>query len=183
MNITKFWLIYRFTYTLAVCTYRPYTYFSVFAMEKSLQNSENKLPIEDETLDPRVQVELENLNVATNEINRLETALEEANNSFRASLNETSSQLQALSKKLGICVEKARPYYEAKEKAKQLQIECQRAAVQYQRANANLVKFFSIYEIIYIRNPNKNNFIEKYKIFIFYEVFYLFTRLHVKLFL
>ncbi|RXG68106.1 SH3 domain-binding protein 5-like protein [Armadillidium vulgare] len=84
-------------------------------MEKSLQNTENKLPIEDETLDPRVQ---------------------EANNSFRASLNETSSQLQALSKKLGICVEKARPYYEAKEKAKQLQIECQRAAVQYQRANA-----------------------------------------------
>lgn len=61
--------------------------------------------------------------------------MQEANNAFRGSLNETSTQLQSLTKKLGSCVEKARPYYEAKENAKKLQLECQRAALQYQRAN------------------------------------------------
>nr|CAD7587224.1 unnamed protein product [Timema genevievae] len=39
------------------------------------------------------------------------------------------------SKKLGSCIERARPYYEALEVAKQAQLECQRAAVQFQRAN------------------------------------------------
>jgi SH3-domain binding protein 5 len=36
---------------------------------------------------------------------------------------------------LGSCIEKARPYHEACEKARLAQIECQKAAVQYQRAN------------------------------------------------
>ena len=50
-------------------------------------------------------------------------------------MNESSSQLQNLAKKLGSCIHKARPYYEATEKAKALQMDCQRAAIQYQRAN------------------------------------------------
>ncbi|XP_076036519.1 uncharacterized protein LOC143022257 isoform X2 [Oratosquilla oratoria] len=91
---------------------------------------------EEEALDPRVQVELEKLNTATDEINKLETKLDEANNSFRTTLTESTARLKGLAKKLGACVEKSRPYYEAKELARCSQMECQRAAVQYQRANA-----------------------------------------------
>uniref|UniRef100_A0A2P2IB43 SH3 domain-binding protein 5 homolog n=2 Tax=Hirondellea gigas TaxID=1518452 RepID=A0A2P2IB43_9CRUS len=91
---------------------------------------------EDEELDPRVQVELDRLNRATDEINKLETALEEANNSFRHDLSESSSSLQALGRKLGGAVEKGRPYFEAMQHARKLHLDCQRTAVQYHRANA-----------------------------------------------
>ncbi|XP_059619654.1 SH3 domain-binding protein 5 homolog [Phlebotomus argentipes] len=86
-------------------------------------------------LDPRIQIELENLNTATDEINKLEIELEEANTTFRILLNESTRRLKLLSKKLGGCIEKARPYYEAVEKARIAQIECQKAAVKFQRAN------------------------------------------------
>lgn len=88
-----------------------------------------------EDLDPRIQIELENLNTATDEINKLEIELEEANSTFRILLNESTRRLKLLSKKLGSCIEKARPYYEALEKAKDAQVECQKAAVKFQRAN------------------------------------------------
>ncbi|KAK7078984.1 SH3 domain-binding protein 5 [Halocaridina rubra] len=90
----------------------------------------------DERLDPRVQVELEKLNTATDDINKLEAKLEEANYVFRTTLTESTARLKALAKKLGNCIEKARPFYEAQELARSSQLECQRAAVQYQRANA-----------------------------------------------
>lgn len=86
-------------------------------------------------LDPRIQIELENLNTATDEINRLEIALDEANTTFRILLNDCTRRLKNKSKSLGSCVEKARPYYEALDIARQAQMECQRAAVHYQRAN------------------------------------------------
>ncbi|XP_063603813.1 SH3 domain-binding protein 5-like [Penaeus indicus] len=92
--------------------------------------------VEEETLDPRVQIELEKLNTATDDINKLEAKLEEANNVFRTTLTESTARLKALAKKLGSCIEKARPYYEALELARSSQLDCQRAAVQYQRANA-----------------------------------------------
>lgn len=65
----------------------------------------------------------------------MEVELDEANTTFRILLNESTRRLKILSKKLGGCIERARPYYEALELAKQAQMECQRAAVQYQRAN------------------------------------------------
>ncbi|KAK7789737.1 hypothetical protein R5R35_007461 [Gryllus longicercus] len=89
----------------------------------------------DSDLDPRIQIELEKLNSATDEINKLETELDEANTTFRLLLNESTRRLKLLSKKLGGCIERARPYYEALEVARQAQLECQRAAVQFQRAN------------------------------------------------
>ncbi|XP_042879286.1 SH3 domain-binding protein 5-like [Penaeus japonicus] len=92
--------------------------------------------VEEEQLDPRVQIELEKLNTATDDINKLEAKLEEANNVFRTTLTESTARLKALAKKLGSCIEKARPYYEALELARSSQLDCQRAAVQYQRANA-----------------------------------------------
>ncbi|XP_053965565.1 SH3 domain-binding protein 5 homolog [Anastrepha ludens] len=86
-------------------------------------------------LDPRIKIELENLNSATDDINKLEIELEEANSTFRILLNESTRRLKLSSKKLGSCIEKARPYYEALEKAREAQIECQKAAVKFQRAN------------------------------------------------
>ncbi|XP_061399914.1 SH3 domain-binding protein 5 homolog [Musca vetustissima] len=90
---------------------------------------------EDSELDPRIKIELENLNTATDEINKLEIELEEANSTFRILLNESTRRLKLSSKKLGSCIDKARPYYEALDKAKAAQIECQKAAVKFQRAN------------------------------------------------
>lgn len=89
----------------------------------------------DNDLDPRIQIELENLNTATDEINKLEIELEEANSTFRILLNESTRRLKLLSKKLGSCIEKARPYYDALEKARETQVECQKAAVKFQRSN------------------------------------------------
>ncbi|XP_037893192.1 SH3 domain-binding protein 5 homolog isoform X1 [Glossina fuscipes] len=80
-------------------------------------------------------IELENLNSATDEINKLEIELEEANSTFRILLNESTRRLKLSSKKLGSCIEKARPYYEALEKARAAQIECQKAAVKFRTAN------------------------------------------------
>lgn len=90
---------------------------------------------EDSELDPRIKVELENLNTATDEINKLEIELEEANSTFRILLNESTRRLTLSSKKLGSCIDKARPYYEGLEKAREAQIECQKAAAKFQRAN------------------------------------------------
>ncbi|EFA09348.1 SH3 domain-binding protein 5 homolog [Tribolium castaneum] len=90
---------------------------------------------EDNELDPRIQIELEKLNTTTDEINRLEIEYDEANTTFRMLLNESTRRLKILSKKLGSCIERARPYYEALEIAKKAQQECQKAAVQFQRAN------------------------------------------------
>ncbi|XP_019630435.1 PREDICTED: uncharacterized protein LOC109474544 isoform X2 [Branchiostoma belcheri] len=89
----------------------------------------------DEGLDPRIQEELERLNAASNEINKLEAELDEARALFRQTLTESTQKLNLLSKKMGKSVQKARPYYDAKKMAKQAQVEAQKAAVEYQRAN------------------------------------------------
>ncbi|XP_058830266.1 SH3 domain-binding protein 5 homolog [Topomyia yanbarensis] len=90
---------------------------------------------ENQDLDPRIQVELENLNTATDDINKLEIELEEAKSTFRILMNESTRRLKLSSKKLGSCIDRARPYFEALEKAKSAQLECQAAAIKYQRAN------------------------------------------------
>ncbi|XP_078702730.1 uncharacterized protein LOC144928356 isoform X2 [Branchiostoma floridae x Branchiostoma belcheri] len=79
--------------------------------------------------------ELERLNAASNEINKLEAELDEARALFRQTLTESTQKLNLLSKKMGKSVQKARPYYDAKKMAKQAQVEAQKAAVEYQRAN------------------------------------------------
>ena len=75
------------------------------------------------------------MNSTTTEINSLEVKLDEANTAFRILLNDSIKNLKALSKKLGGCIEKARPYYDALETLRKAQMDCQRAAVLYQRAN------------------------------------------------
>ncbi len=49
-------------------------------------------------------------------------------------LSKSTQQLKALAKKLGSCIEKSRPYYDAFEEYKTAQERCQEAAVQFQRA-------------------------------------------------
>ncbi|XP_071804319.1 SH3 domain-binding protein 5-like [Asterias amurensis] len=93
---------------------------------------------EEEGIDPRIKLELERLNTATDEINSMELQLDEARALFRQSLTESTHNLNAISKKLGSCIEKARPYYEARQKAKECQQETQKAAVRFERANSML---------------------------------------------
>jgi hypothetical protein len=91
---------------------------------------------DEEVLDPRVQIELEKLNHATDSINRLELELDDARGAFRQLLSESALRLNTLSKKLGGCIEKARPYYEARIQCKETQMETQKAAIRFERANS-----------------------------------------------
>ena len=54
--------------------------------------------VEEEELDPRVQEELEKLNHCTDEINRLEIQLDDANTVFRSLLSDSTHHL-----KVGFC--------------------------------------------------------------------------------
>ena len=54
--------------------------------------------VEEEELDPRVQEELEKLNHCTDEINRLEIQLDDANTVFRSLLSDSTHHL-----KVGTC--------------------------------------------------------------------------------
>ncbi|CAH2097470.1 unnamed protein product [Euphydryas editha] len=89
-----------------------------------------------ETLDPRVQIELERLNTATDEINRLEVELDEARLAFRRLLAEGHLRIQQLTKKLGTSIHKARPYYEARFRANITSQELQAANLAYDKANS-----------------------------------------------
>ncbi|XP_069703546.1 SH3 domain-binding protein 5-like isoform X1 [Periplaneta americana] len=87
-------------------------------------------------VDPRVQIELERLNTATDDINKLEVDLDESRAAFRQLLCESTVRIDGLAKKLGACVDRARPYYEARMKAKEALQETQQAAVRFERANS-----------------------------------------------
>lgn len=63
---------------------------------------------------PRVQVELDKLNYANESINSLELELEESKREYLTTMQESEEQLAVLEKRLGVCVEKSRPYYEAR---------------------------------------------------------------------
>ncbi|XP_011143176.1 uncharacterized protein LOC105185400 isoform X2 [Harpegnathos saltator] len=90
----------------------------------------------DDAVDPRVQIELERLNTATDDINKLEVDLDEARATFRELLCESTIKIDTLAKKLGACIEKSRPYYDARFKAKEALQETQKAAIRFERANS-----------------------------------------------
>lgn len=90
---------------------------------------------ENDELDPRVEIELENLNKASNDINILEKELDEARAVFRQSLTDATRNLNHLSKRLGNNIDKARPYFEARNQAKKAHLECQNAAMTFERAS------------------------------------------------
>ncbi|XP_040261581.1 SH3 domain-binding protein 5-like [Bufo bufo] len=88
----------------------------------------------EEELDPRIQEELERLNQASEEINQLELQLDDARTAYRRILTESARRLNALATQLGACIEKARPYYEARRLAKEAQQDTHSAALRYERA-------------------------------------------------
>ena len=89
-----------------------------------------------ESLDPRIQEELEKLNCSTDVINKLEVDLEEARHTFRILMKESGQQLERLSKQSGASsVEKARPYYEARMRTRRAHSEAQRAAARFEKAS------------------------------------------------
>ncbi|XP_013882212.1 SH3 domain-binding protein 5-like isoform X2 [Austrofundulus limnaeus] len=74
----------------------------------------------EEELDPRIQDELEHLNQASDDINKLELQLDDARSSYRRILTDSARKLNAQGSQLGACIEKARPYYEARRLAKEV---------------------------------------------------------------
>ncbi|TRY96731.1 hypothetical protein DNTS_009600 [Danionella cerebrum] len=64
----------------------------------------------------------------------LDPRIKEARSSHRKIMNESVLKLKAKSSELGSCIEKARPYYEARRKAKEAQQETQKAALSFERA-------------------------------------------------
>uniref|UniRef100_A0A8C2GQR0 SH3 domain-binding protein 5 n=1 Tax=Cyprinus carpio TaxID=7962 RepID=A0A8C2GQR0_CYPCA len=103
--------------------------------ERSKCPDENSLhgKLTEEELDPRIQEELERLNETSVEINKMELELQEVRSSHRRIMNESVLKLKAKSSELGSCIEKARPYYEARRKAKEAQQETQKAALSFER--------------------------------------------------
>ncbi|XP_062454599.1 SH3 domain-binding protein 5-like [Rhea pennata] len=107
---------------------------SVCDAEDSAAPEKSEEEEEEEELDPRIQEELEHLNQANEEINRVELQLDEARTTYRRILSESARKLNAQGSQLGNCIEKARPYYEARRLAKEAQQETQKAALRYERA-------------------------------------------------
>nr|XP_057909068.1 SH3 domain-binding protein 5b [Doryrhamphus excisus] len=89
---------------------------------------------EDEEVDPRIQGELERLNQSSDDINRCETALEDARQKFRSVLLEATVKLDELLNKIGKPVDESKPYWEARRLARQAQLEAQKATQDFQRA-------------------------------------------------
>lgn len=90
-----------------------------------------------EELDPRVQDELEALNSAAESINRLENEVQRARAKFRLMKAESTQRLQALSKKISRkWIIKARPYYDLLVQSQKAQLEAQRSAIKFQKANS-----------------------------------------------
>uniref|UniRef100_A0A8C7S806 SH3 domain-binding protein 5 n=1 Tax=Oncorhynchus mykiss TaxID=8022 RepID=A0A8C7S806_ONCMY len=87
--------------------------------EKEKNEGELHSPYEEE-LDPRIQEELEHLNEASVKINQLELHLDDARSGYRKILTDSARKLNAHSSQLGTCIEKARPYYEARRLAKEV---------------------------------------------------------------
>jgi hypothetical protein len=59
------------------------------------------------------KVELERLNKASTDINKLENELEEAKALFISTKNRQAQRIEYLQKKLGTCIQKSKPYYDA----------------------------------------------------------------------
>ena len=76
----------------------------------------------EEELDPRIKLELEKLNAATDGINHLETEFSETQLLFHDMMKDASNQLKVMHASLGKrTVDRSRPYYEALKQAKNAQ--------------------------------------------------------------
>jgi len=87
---------------------------------------------DDEPLDPRIQIELERANAATSEINNLETQLSNAQKFFQSTFQHSKQELSLLATNQKRHIERARPFYQACQRANQAQLDTQQAAQEYQ---------------------------------------------------
>ncbi|BFG01511.1 uncharacterized protein DMAD_01250 [Drosophila madeirensis] len=87
-------------------------------------------------VDPRVQIELEKLNSATDNINRFEVELDESKCEFKRLLAESVVRIKAAAHKLGNSIDAAKPYYESRIYAAQLAKETQQSAVNHEKAKS-----------------------------------------------
>lgn len=62
--------------------------------------------------------------------------MQDARANFRLLLTESSQRINQIAAKLGNCIDRARPYYEARMRAKELQQETQKAALRFERASS-----------------------------------------------
>ncbi|KAF5397016.1 hypothetical protein PHET_09972 [Paragonimus heterotremus] len=93
----------------------------------------NQLPYSERQ---EVEVQLDVLNQTAPQINVLENKLLEARANYHATLSDNSDRLKALGSKLGKCVQRARPYYEARQHQFELIQQIRIAAERYNKANA-----------------------------------------------
>ncbi|KAI7696163.1 SH3 domain-binding protein 5-like, partial [Sarcoptes scabiei] len=107
--------------------------------------------------DPRVQVELENLNTSNEFINKLEFELEKARNEFNNLLSDSVIKIEALSKKLSRSISKARPYYEAKAEADELHLKAQKEACRFEQATIDHCNAKEINQSIELALNNNND--------------------------
>ncbi|XP_057294053.1 SH3 domain-binding protein 5-like [Hydractinia symbiolongicarpus] len=99
-------------------------------------SSETDSEDSDEELDPRIQMELEKLNAATDGINHLETEFGEAQALFNQMMQDATFQLKAMHQQLGKSVDKSRPYYEALIQAKYKKSQLHQAALKFEQAQS-----------------------------------------------
>ncbi|XP_014229286.1 SH3 domain-binding protein 5 homolog [Trichogramma pretiosum] len=89
----------------------------------------------DGPLDPRIQIELEKLNNATDDINKLEIELDEATTAYNRLLFENNNRLKECINKLGSSViDKARIYHDVQKIANEANLKCQEQAHLFQKA-------------------------------------------------
>ncbi|KAH3795998.1 SH3 domain-binding protein 5-like [Dreissena polymorpha] len=89
---------------------------------------------ESDDIDPRIQAELNQLNLASSEINRLENELDEARTKYRTIVSGASLQMDPIAKDQKRCIQKSREYYKTVAEAKVAQSEALKAARQFQTA-------------------------------------------------
>ncbi|XP_017852093.1 SH3 domain-binding protein 5 isoform X1 [Drosophila busckii] len=87
-------------------------------------------------VDPRVQIELEKLNSATDNINKYEVELDESKCEFKRLLAESVVRIKSAAHKLGNSIDAAKPYYESRIYAAQLAKETQQAAANHEKAKS-----------------------------------------------
>ncbi|CAI2729542.1 unnamed protein product [Schistosoma spindalis] len=85
-----------------------------------------------------VEAQLDILNKTSTQINDLERRLEISRDVYRKVLSDQSDKLQKLSKKLGKCILRTRPYNELKQKQMHYRKEIQLAALKYENAISTL---------------------------------------------
>lgn len=100
----------------------------------SIQN--DTVGIEFETLDPRIQIELEKLNKCCDEINKLENEFEETKIYFENSKHHYLENLEHLEKTIGQSIKKSKPYFDLIRNLPMLKDETHKAAQEFQKANS-----------------------------------------------